>query len=380
MSERTSIKQARLNAKMKQKELADKLGLSVAAYAKKENGRSKFYVDEILLLSKILDIPYDDLNEYIRITDSLNAPGQKQNEKNNVRNIGHTVSVNHGGAVTIDGMTDDQVVNLHIVFDREIEVADTDAAVDELGIKINGMPVTAAQMGGYPHTYAVLSEGPDHKSVSLFIHPGFAIHAGHLTVTPPSRITQIAARGGSGRVQWTNISLYIPNGVKLRTLSRTAGNAETGTPAQVTKKVLVPSYAIRGMVHYLFLKNGAPVGPLDTYGGNFVAHFHDYLHLDSRSYAAIITCSFNSVAAFKHDYTMTQNGENITITAKSVTDGDVLDLRVYAYPYDQNTQEDENTSPVLAVPRSKPIVPRPTAGKKNRKRLHLPGDLSSIVG
>lgn len=52
-----SVKAARVNAKMGQKEVAEVLGLSVTGYQKKENGLSKFYADELALLSQLFDFP-----------------------------------------------------------------------------------------------------------------------------------------------------------------------------------------------------------------------------------------------------------------------------------------------------------------------------------
>lgn len=54
-----TVKAARVNANMTQKEVADKLNLSLTGYAKKENGNSKFYIDEIVILSDLFGVEYD---------------------------------------------------------------------------------------------------------------------------------------------------------------------------------------------------------------------------------------------------------------------------------------------------------------------------------
>lgn len=51
-----TIKAARVNAGFSRKEVADKLDLSVTGYAKKENGKSKFYIDEVVVLSDLFNV------------------------------------------------------------------------------------------------------------------------------------------------------------------------------------------------------------------------------------------------------------------------------------------------------------------------------------
>ncbi|MDT2236582.1 helix-turn-helix transcriptional regulator [Paenibacillus larvae] len=53
-----SVKTARVNAGVTQEVAARYLGLSLTGYAKKERGKSKFYVDEILVLSELYGVDY----------------------------------------------------------------------------------------------------------------------------------------------------------------------------------------------------------------------------------------------------------------------------------------------------------------------------------
>lgn len=48
-----SVKAARVNAKISQEEAASALGLSLTGYCKKENGRTRFYADELSVLSRL---------------------------------------------------------------------------------------------------------------------------------------------------------------------------------------------------------------------------------------------------------------------------------------------------------------------------------------
>lgn len=55
------VKKARILAGYKRKQAADQLGLSVSGYAKKEDGQSRFYIDEIVVLGNMFGV---DINEF----------------------------------------------------------------------------------------------------------------------------------------------------------------------------------------------------------------------------------------------------------------------------------------------------------------------------
>jgi transcriptional regulator with XRE-family HTH domain len=58
-----TVKAARVNAGYKRQPIAEALGLSIGGYSKKENGNSKFYVDEIAVLSKLFKVPFENFFE-----------------------------------------------------------------------------------------------------------------------------------------------------------------------------------------------------------------------------------------------------------------------------------------------------------------------------
>jgi len=49
---------ARIHAGITQEQAARHLGLSLNGYVKKENGKSRFYVDEIVALSELFGVDY----------------------------------------------------------------------------------------------------------------------------------------------------------------------------------------------------------------------------------------------------------------------------------------------------------------------------------
>lgn len=54
-----TVKAARVNAGISQKEAAKQLSISLTAYNRKENGRAKFYADELYKLAEMFGIDID---------------------------------------------------------------------------------------------------------------------------------------------------------------------------------------------------------------------------------------------------------------------------------------------------------------------------------
>lgn len=58
-----SVKAARVNSGKTQNEVAKCIGLSLNTYKKKENGKTRFYVDEIVLLSRLFHVKMENFFE-----------------------------------------------------------------------------------------------------------------------------------------------------------------------------------------------------------------------------------------------------------------------------------------------------------------------------
>ncbi|ATW25590.1 S-layer homology domain-containing protein [Candidatus Formimonas warabiya] len=290
-------------------------------------------------------------------TVKITADGYQDNEISftvPVKVISYTAATDHSGTA-ING-TDDQIIKLTVSFNEAVQIEDAAAAIDELSIKLNGsIDITSTPTytnGGDFPVYATLVAGGDGKSLEFTLHFGFAPYAGYLTVQPDDEITQITGGDGTTPVAWSNIALYVPNGLQLQTLSQTVG--EGSTPAAVTKKIIAPASSTRGMVHMLFLKNGVPVGTVNSFGANLTTHYHAYLTLNAATFAEMMPGWFNSAFNPNYDehpedadYPITYDGDTVTITEKTVGEGDVLDLRIYAYPQDRDTQADKTALDAL---------------------------------
>ena len=55
------IKEYRIKYSYTQREFAELLGIKQNTYSDKERGKTKFTIDEIKLIKKLLEVTYDDL-------------------------------------------------------------------------------------------------------------------------------------------------------------------------------------------------------------------------------------------------------------------------------------------------------------------------------
>lgn len=254
----------------------------------------------------------------------------------------YSVSTDHGGEI-ISGL-DDQWINFTVNFSDKISISSSEDVISDLNITLNGTRFTSTPSGSNSYlSYVTVEQGSDQKSLLFKIHIGFAAYAGQLKVQAPNGITSITDAGTGTPVEWSDIDLLVPNGVQLETVSQTAGNPDENINASVTKRVIAPESCTRGMLHMIFLKNGQPVGTLDSFGANVTPHYHDYLNLYADRFASMIpgfftdfasdyTVTYNGTSVTNDDATVTYNGDTFTITSASSNAGDILDLRIYAYP------------------------------------------------
>ena len=268
---------------------------------------------------------------------------------------GWSASTNHSGEVR--NGTDDQYITMTVTFDQEIRIIDNRGAYDEFSVMLNNQIDITSQPAftngeDWP-VYGSLSAGDDRKSVVFDLHYGYAPYASRLTIIPRGQVTQITSTDGTP-VEWKNVDLYFSNGVTFTTVDQVVGNAEKQIPASVTTRIDAPADSTRMMIHVLLLKNGQSARETDSYGSNLTTHFHDYLTLTAAGYANLFRGWFNS--AFGNDYDILINGEEVTVTSKTVSEGEVLDLRTFSYPQDRDTHADK-TALSAAIQRGKSTDP-----------------------
>lgn len=249
-----------------------------------------------------------------------------------------SVATNHQGTNT--NGTDDQFVDLNITFDRQIQIKDSSALVKELNVTLGGTDLTATT---YPSEQAVSSDG---KTLKLVFHFPFAAYDSSLKVSSTNQsgpeLASVVDTASGLPVNFPAINIIVGNGISFSTASQTVGTSSSA--ASVQKTVTLPASATRAMFHVVLLKNGAPVGTVDSYNANITSHFHMYLPNGSnpaytstdvaKNLASAISSSFNNA------YTATSNGGDLTITEVAPVAGDVLDLLFIGYPRTGNNKAD----------------------------------------
>ncbi len=250
---------------------------------------------------------------------------------------GYKASTNHGGTA-VSG-TDDQYIIFDVYYDRPIKIKDNNAqaVIDELNIVFSGT---------YLNPTSSVKVGDDGKSLHFELHFPFAGYAEDLAINSLNKsgktLDSVTSADGTA-VNFPIVYLVVPNGIQMTTDSQGAGS--DSVQATVTKKVIAPNTTTRGMIHFLFLKNGVPVGATDAYGGNLTSHFHMYLTMTAADLTKNLATAFNSSAAAGkpfEGYTATAVDDKITITADNAAAGEVLDLLVIDYPRDRDTQTDKS--------------------------------------
>lgn len=256
----------------------------------------------------------------------------------------YSLATNHGGAT--DGAatpTDDQYVILSLHYDEALTITDADALNASL---LSAGMYTANAGNKFKSIDASLSQ--DCKTLIINCHIKFAPFNGALNVPDIAALDGIktAAGGAPVRISALTPVPHVPNGIKYQTTDQTP--ATDTVKASVTTKVTIPSSATRAMVHVMLLKNGLPAYELNANHANCETHDHDYLNMTAAKYLSMCyTAATDEKAASGWfissypDYDFATSGDTITVTAKNSTAGDVLDLRLVAYPTDRDTEADK---------------------------------------
>lgn len=243
---------------------------------------------------------------------------------------GYTISTGHTGTNQMG--TDDQYILLDVTYDRAIQLDDAGALVKEISAVYAGTDLEAT-------TYAAdQSVSADGKTLQLKFHFPFAGYGQDLLVASTNLqspvLTSVVDQASGEAVSFPAIHAVVNNGLDFKTVSQTVGTSDTA--ASVTKSVVRLDSATRGMYHAVLLKNGVPMGSVDSYNANLTSHFHLYLPMGSTpamtasDVAAAMASAVNG--SFGGSYTATSDGGNFTVAEKTPSDGDVLDVLFMAYP------------------------------------------------
>lgn len=245
----------------------------------------------------------------------------------------------NNSAPTVTGMTitptnkgteDTQNLLVTLTYDKAIKAAQD--AKDELEVGLNGTVYDSSRVN-------VSVDTKDSHKLLININVNFAIYAGNLTIKSKNSqgITKITSADGNTPVKWTDIACKAPNGLTLKTVSNVVANKSKNINAKVTKKI-TDLGKLRAMVFVQLLKNGQPVDAQGTDGGSVIAHYHMFLTIKATDFVKNITDALTT--KFGSDYTFTCSEDTFTAEAKNSQNGDVLDVRIFAYPQDRDAVKD----------------------------------------
>lgn len=219
--------------------------------------------------------------------------------------------------------TDTQTAYVTMYFDEAMKIVDNEALVSEMmdTIKLHNM-----DLGGAMGTIDNVALSENGRRLSFELSGWTAPYSGQLT--SEGIWTNLMNEEETAYAD-SQMSVIMPNGLTTEVVERTVADGDT--PASVTVKIVAPESSTRGMVHLVVLKNGQPVpeGGLTTYGATYTGHWHDYLKMTAETFVEYYAPGVGN--ALGEDYTITGNGDEITITANSSEAGDILDFHVLSY-------------------------------------------------
>lgn len=213
-----------------------------------------------------------------------------------------------------EGSEDSQYVQVSLVFDKEISVADT---ASSLRVTISGERIEEDEM--------TLRMGDEKDTAELSI-PVEAVTSGVLKIQKAEKadtITDIMDADGDYAACDLTLEGIIPSGVTLST-------ADTGN-GKVVKKVESP-WNIRSIAWVALTQNGTlvPVSEEregELLDGHAAVHGHEFLMEDEKDIAAKIADTLER--NYSEEYRFSSEGD--TVTAQRIDGEGELDIEIYQY-------------------------------------------------
>ncbi len=255
---------------------------------------------------------------------------------------------------------DDQNIEVTVTFDRAIEVSA--GAESDISVKIAGSPLDQSpntENGVSNRTLTVKADPQDDTKLIITIGsvPGAAFvkqtNASIQIQASESGISHILTVGSKEPADIKYIETVIPCGLELSTAASQEGKA--GGTASVTKKVTHRAN-VRSMVYIQILKDGQPILPTDRfdYDGSYVIHAHAFIptasgdtilsELTESDYAQLIVQGFEhsvkDLPELSRKYKMTQKEDKIVLEDIDASEGEMLDIAIYAWPHDGSVISD----------------------------------------
>ena len=221
-----------------------------------------------------------------------------------------------------ESQTDTQTAYVTLRFPEAMKIVDKEALTAEM---MNTVKLASQKLGGRMGSIKNVELAEGGKALRFELSGWVAPFNGKIT---SEGVWENLTTEDSGKLAKSDMALTLPTGVETKIVDQVI--ADENTPASVTTRIITPKSTTRGMVHLILLKNGQPAAALNNHGAHVVAHYHNYMALNAEKFSSMVPGWWN-MGDLKDDYTLTVDGDVLTITAKDSQPGDVLEFHVSSY-------------------------------------------------
>ena len=221
-----------------------------------------------------------------------------------------------------ESQTDTQTAYVTLRFPEAMKIVDKEALTAEM---MNTVKLASQKLGGRMGSIKNVELAEGGKALRFELSGWVAPFNGKIT---SEGVWENLTTEDSGKLAKSDMALTLPTGVETKIVDQVI--ADENTPASVTTRIITPKSTTRGMVHLILLKNGQPAAALNNHGAHVVAHYHNYMALNAEKFSSMVP-GWWDMGALKDDYTLTVDGDVLTITAKDSQPGDVLEFHVSSY-------------------------------------------------
>ena len=221
-----------------------------------------------------------------------------------------------------ESQTDTQTAYVTLRFPEAMKIVDKEALTAEM---MNTVKLASQKLGGRMGSIKNVELAEGGKALRFELSGWVAPFNGK--ITSEGVWENLTTEDGS-KLAKSDMALTLPTGVETKIVDQVI--ADENTPASVTTRIITLKSTTRGMVHLILLKNGQPAAALNNHGAHVVAHYHNYMALNAEKFSSMVP-GWWDMGALKDDYTLTVDGDVLTITAKDSQPGDVLEFHVSSY-------------------------------------------------
>ena len=218
-----------------------------------------------------------------------------------------------------ESQTDTQTAYVTLRFPEAMKIVDKEALTAEM---MNTVKLASQKLGGRMGSIKNVELAEGGKALRFELSGWVAPFNGKIT---SEGVWENLTTEDSSKLAKSDMALTLPTGVETKIVDQVI--ADENTPASVTTRIITPKSTTRGMVHLILLKNGQPAAALNNHGAHVVAHYHNYMALNAEKFSSMVPGWWN-MGDLKDDYTLTVDGDVLTITAKDSQPGDVLEFHV----------------------------------------------------